>query len=60
MAYIRREGDLGLETDTGTHIDGKGFQRGLVDDWNLDVASLPISALIPRGPECLRSSFTKL
>jgi hypothetical protein len=40
MAYIGREGDLGLETDTGAHVGGKGFQRTLVDDWNLDVESL--------------------
>jgi hypothetical protein len=35
MNYIGREGKLGLEADTGEHLDGKGFQRQLAEDWNL-------------------------
>lgn len=37
VAYIGREGKLGLEADTGEHLDGKGFERQLPDDWNLDL-----------------------
>jgi hypothetical protein len=37
MNYIGREGNLGLEADTGEHLDGKGFQRQLTDEWNLDL-----------------------
>ncbi len=37
MNYIGREGKLGLEADTGERLDGKGFQRQLADDWNLDI-----------------------
>jgi type IV secretory pathway VirD2 relaxase len=35
--YIGREGRLGLEADTGEHLDGKGFERQLTEDWNLDL-----------------------
>src|SRR5271166_408301 len=37
MDYIGREGKLGLEADTGEHLDGKGFERQLTEDWNLDL-----------------------
>ena len=37
MDYIGREGRLGLETDTGEHLDGKGFERQLTEDWDLDL-----------------------
>jgi len=35
--YIGREGRLGLEADTGDHLDGKGFERNLTEDWDLDL-----------------------
>jgi Relaxase/Mobilisation nuclease domain len=35
--YIGREGRLGLEADTGDHLDGKGFERELTEDWDLDL-----------------------
>ena len=35
--YIGREGRLGLEADTGELLDGKGFERQLTEDWNLDL-----------------------
>jgi hypothetical protein len=37
MNYIGREGKLGLETDTGDRLDGKGFERQLIEDWDLDI-----------------------
>jgi type IV secretory pathway VirD2 relaxase len=37
MDYIGREGKLGLEADTGEHLDGKGFERQLAEDWDLDL-----------------------
>ena len=37
--YIGREGRLGLEADTGEHLDGKGFERQLTEDWDLDLES---------------------
>src|SRR5271155_4642920 len=37
MDYIGREGRLGLEADTGEHLDGKGFERQLMEDWDLDL-----------------------
>lgn len=37
MDYIGRKGVLGLEADTGEHLDGKGFERQLTDDWDLDL-----------------------
>jgi len=35
--YIGRDGKLGLEADTGEHLDGKGFERQLTEDWDLDL-----------------------
>jgi hypothetical protein len=35
--YIGREGTLGLEADTGEHLDGAGFERRLTEDWDLDL-----------------------
>jgi hypothetical protein len=35
--YIGREGKLGLDADTGEHLDGKGFERQLIEDWDLDL-----------------------
>jgi hypothetical protein len=40
MAYIGREGKLGLEDDLGARLDGKGFERGIIQDWNLDIQAL--------------------
>jgi len=40
MAYIGREGKLGLDVDTEGHVDGKGFERDLVREWDLDVDAL--------------------
>jgi hypothetical protein len=37
MDYIGREGRLGLEADTGELLDGKGFERQLTEDWDLDL-----------------------
>jgi relaxase-like protein len=37
LAYIGREGALGLETDMGEMVSGKGIERSLVQDWNLDL-----------------------
>jgi len=37
MDYIGREGRLGLEADTGEHLDGKGFERQLTENWDLDL-----------------------
>ncbi len=37
MDYIGREGKLGLEADTGEHLDGRGFERQLTEDWDLDL-----------------------
>src|SRR5277367_4761077 len=37
VSYIGREGRLGLEADTGDRLDGKGFERRLTEDWDLDL-----------------------
>jgi hypothetical protein len=44
MAYVGRDGQLGLDTDTGAHVGGKGFQRSLVREWNLNVDALEAQA----------------
>jgi Relaxase/Mobilisation nuclease domain len=37
MAYVGREGDLGLEMDTGPRLVGKGFEQQLISDWDLEI-----------------------
>jgi hypothetical protein len=39
MKYIGRDGQLGLETDNGESWGGKGFQRELIEDWDLLIDS---------------------
>jgi Relaxase/Mobilisation nuclease domain len=37
FAYIGRDGELGVEFDYGTRVAGKGFEKQLVLDWDLDL-----------------------
>jgi hypothetical protein len=37
FAYIGREGELGVEFDHGTRVAGKGFEKQLALDWDLDL-----------------------
>jgi hypothetical protein len=41
FAYIGREGNLGVELDTGITLAGKDFRRALVENWDLDIEALP-------------------
>ncbi len=35
--YIGRRGDLDLETDDGSQLQGKGIGKDLLNDWDLDL-----------------------
>jgi hypothetical protein len=37
FAYIGRDGELGVEFDYGTRVAGKGFEKQLALDWDLDL-----------------------
>jgi len=37
LAYIGRDGELGVEVDHGFQLVGKGFEKKLVPDWDLDL-----------------------
>jgi hypothetical protein len=37
LAYIGREGELGVETDHGQRMIGKTFEKTIVFDWDLDL-----------------------
>jgi Relaxase/Mobilisation nuclease domain len=37
FAYIGREGELGVETDYGWELVGKGFENKIVPNWDLDL-----------------------
>jgi hypothetical protein len=52
MDYIGREGKLGLEADTGEHLDGKGFERQLTEDCDLDLEAHanPVRSIRGRKP----------
>ena len=36
LRYIDRNGRLEIETDEGEHLKGKGIEKDLTDDWDLD------------------------
>jgi len=48
MKYIGREGKLELETDLGERVRGKGFEKALINDWDLDLDALPSPTAINR------------
>lgn len=35
--YLNRKGELEIETDDGQRLGGKGIERELLDDWDLDI-----------------------
>jgi len=37
FGYLGREGSLGVETDYGWQLAGKGFEKKIVPDWDLDL-----------------------
>ena len=39
LRYIDRNGRLEIETDEGEHLKGKGIEKDLADDWDLDSAN---------------------
>ena len=48
MKYIARDGTLGLDTDLGMRVGGKGFEKDLIEDWDLDLDVLPSPMAITR------------
>ena len=45
LRYIDRNGKLDIETDEGERLRGKGIERDLIEDWDLDLADA-----LSRGP----------
>jgi len=37
IAYLNRGGDVEIETDDGQRLSGKGVEKELLDDWDLDL-----------------------
>lgn len=37
LAYLNRRGELDIETDDGERIAGKGVEKELLEDWDLDL-----------------------
>src|SRR5215472_8055471 len=37
LAYLNRNGELEIETDEGERVTGKGLQKDLLEDWDLDL-----------------------
>jgi predicted transcriptional regulator len=37
FAYLNREGDVEIETDNGQRLSGKGVEKDLLEDWDLDL-----------------------
>ena len=40
LAYLNRGGDVEIETDDGLRLLGKGVEKELVKDWDLELESL--------------------
>jgi hypothetical protein len=47
LAYVGREGELGLEMDNGTRVEGKGFEQQVITDWDLDIEELDRRSAAP-------------
>jgi hypothetical protein len=47
IAYVGREGELGVEMDNGTRVDGKGFEQQVISDWDLDIEELDWRSAAP-------------
>ncbi len=45
LRYIDRNGRLEIDTDEGEQLKGKGIEKGLTDDWDVDSANAQV-----RGP----------
>jgi hypothetical protein len=37
LDYLNRGGELDIETDEGQHLSGKGIEKALLEDWDLDL-----------------------
>jgi hypothetical protein len=37
IAYLNRGGEVEIETDDGQHLSGKGVEKELLEDWDLDL-----------------------
>ena len=48
--YLNRKGALEIETDDGLRLGGKGVERELIDDWDLDIEEDRRSANLDARP----------
>lgn len=37
ISYLTRGGEVEIETDDGERLKGEGIEKGLIEDWNLDL-----------------------
>src|SRR6202023_338303 len=37
LGYLNRGGEVEIETDDGQHLSGKGVEKELLEDWDLDL-----------------------
>jgi Relaxase/Mobilisation nuclease domain len=37
LGYLNRSGEVDIETDDGQHLSGKGVEKELLEDWDLDL-----------------------
>lgn len=52
LSYLSREGDIELETDEGPRLAGKGSEKALLEDWDLELDQERRSAeLHPTGKQ---------
>lgn len=49
FAYLSRKGKLDIETDDGQQLSGKGAEKALLEDWDLDLDEVRPSAELRSG-----------
>jgi Relaxase/Mobilisation nuclease domain len=49
LAYVGRNGKVGLETDEGRHLEDRDAAADLIEDWDLDLAECQAAAGGPQG-----------
>lgn len=45
VAYLNRGGDVEIDTDDGQHLSGKGVEKELLEDWDLDLEERPTGGI---------------
>ncbi len=57
LGYLSRDGDVEIETDDGQHLSGRGVERELLVDWDLDLEEARRTRELRSRPGIARPKF---